>query len=260
MNDAKTLEARVQIRRLYPDPADSVDAHDAYALPAEADDLSDATRHLRVNMVSSADGAATVDGRVGVLTGAADQKLLHLLRALSDVVLVGAGTVRAEGYGPIALPEDEQRRRTQAGQAPNPRLAMLTRSLELDLTAPVFTEATARPLVITVASAPVDRRAAAEGVAEVVVAGDAVVDLRTAVEALVTRGMPRILSEGGPTVLAELFANDLVDELCLAVAPVVTCGEELRITSGPALSSPAQLELTQLLEQDQYLFMRYGRR
>jgi riboflavin biosynthesis pyrimidine reductase len=243
----------MHMSRLYPDAAESVDVADAYTLPRDGE------RHLRVNMVSSADGAAAVNGRVGILSGAADQQVLMLLRGLCDVLLVGAGTLRAEGYGPIELPEVWRQRRMEAGRPPAPRLAILTRTIDVDLASPVFTAAIHPPLLITTDLAPVDRRHAAEAVAEVVVAGERRVPLRTALGALATRGMPRVLSEGGPHVLAEMFAEDLVDELCLAVAPVVTCGEELRVTAGPALPRPVGLRLGHVLEKDGFLFLRYTR-
>jgi riboflavin biosynthesis pyrimidine reductase len=243
----------MHLRRLHPDPVGEIDTLDAYALAA------DSRRHLRVNMVSSVDGAAAVDGRVGVLSGPADQVLLHDLRALCDVLLVGAGTVRAEGYGPLRTHEDQRLRRLEAGQSATPRLAILTHRLDLDLTARVFTGATERPLVVTTEQAPAARRAEAAEVADVVVAGEGVVDLREACTALAERGLPRILSEGGPHVLAELFAEDLVDELCLAIAPMVTGGEELRITAGPPLPNPVGLTLAHVLEKDDFLFLRYTR-
>ncbi len=241
------------MRRLHPEPADSVDLAQAYAVPDES------SRHLRVNMVSSVDGAATIDGRVGGLTGPADQALLHTLRALADVVLVGASTVRAEGYGALDLPEPWQQVRTARGQLPRPSLALLTRSMDLDVSAPVFTDALARPLVITSTAAPVERREAAAEVADVVVAGEEYVDLTAVLDALVARGLTRILSEGGPHVLAEMFAADLVDELCLAVAPMVVGGDGTRITAGPGLPTPKSLGLAQVLEEDGFLFLRYER-
>lgn len=241
------------MRRLYPEPADSVDPADAYAV------ANDSPRHLRVNMISSADGAATTGGRVGGLTSTADQALLHLLRALADVVLVGAGTIRAEGYGPVELPGQWQRRRVDRGQLPNPPLALLTRRLDLDLAAPLFTEAVSRPLILTSEAAPAERRKAAGEVAELIVIGEEYVDLPAAMDALVARGLVHVLSEGGPHMLSGLFAADLVDELCLAVAPVVTGGDDMRITSGPRLSPPKGLQLRHVLEEEQFLFLRYVR-
>ncbi|MGN6575925.1 MAG: pyrimidine reductase family protein [Nocardioides sp.] len=241
------------MRRLLPAPIAQVDTLDAYAVAEPAG------HQLRVNMVSGIDGGAAVGGRVGLLSGAADRRLLHELRSLCDVLLVGAGTIRAEGYGPLELSEEDQRRRVEAGQAPVPRLAVLTRSLGLDLNARVFTDATVRPLVVTTEAAPRERREEAARVAEVVVAGTADVDLGQALRELAGRDLPRVLSEGGPHVLASMFAADLVDELCLAVAPVVTGGTELRITAGPPLEPPRPMRLAHVLEADDFLFLRYTR-
>ena len=241
------------MRRLHPAPAEEVDTFEAYAVPEVTGP------HLRANMVTSIDGAAAVEGRVGVLSGRADHDLLHELRALCDVLLVGAGTIRAEGYGPLRPSEEQRARRTAAGLAEVPRLAVLTRTLSLDLAAPVFARATAPPLVLTTERAPADRRAAAAEVSDVLVVGERDVDLSAALHALADHGLPRILSEGGPQVLAELFAADLVDELCLAVAPLVTAGADLRITAGPRLPEARQLRLGHVLEKDEFLFLRYTR-
>lgn len=243
----------MMMRRLQPGPIAEVDTLEAYAVPAGR------SAHLRVNMVASVDGAAAVEGRVGVLSGGADQVLLRDLRSMCDVLLVGAGTVRAEGYGPLTVSAERRQRRLDAGRSGVPRLAILTRGIDLDLAAPVFTEATERPLLITTAHAAPDRVAQAEKVAEVLVAGEREVSLRTACGLLTARGLPHILSEGGPHVLAAMYAEDLVDELCLAIAPMVTCGHEIRITSGPPLPTPMSLELTAVLESEGFLFLRYGR-
>jgi riboflavin biosynthesis pyrimidine reductase len=239
------------MRRLLPAPAADVDPRDAYAVPSG--------RHLRANMVTSVDGAAAVAGRVGALSGTADQGVLHVLRALADVVLVGAGTIRAEGYGPDLVPPDEQRRRVAAGHPPVPRLAIVTRSLDLDLAAPLFTAADVRPLVVTTAAAPGARVAAAREVADVVTVGADRVDMSAALDALAERGLRRVLSEGGPHVLAELFAAGQVDELCLTVSPRVLCGHELRVTDGAPLPRPVGLRLAHVLEEDDFLFLRYTR-
>jgi riboflavin biosynthesis pyrimidine reductase len=240
------------LNRVLPEPTGEVEAADAYAVP-------DDRRHVRVNMVSSVDGAATLGGRVGALTGPADQRLLLLLRALADVLVVGAGTVRAEGYGPLTVDPALAPMRAASGQSAAPRLVVPTRSLDLDLDGAAFTDAVEPPLVATTRRAPRDRVRAAERVAEVVVLGDERVDLRAMLDLLSERGARRILSEGGPAVLAGLLAEDLVDELCLAVAPVVTCGAETRITSGPPLPSPLPLHLGQVAEGEEYLFLRYTR-
>ncbi len=93
------------------------------------------------NMVGGLDGSAAVGGRVGALTGGADAVLFRRLRALADVVLVGAETVRAEGYGPVRLPDDLRAERVAAGRPPVPPVAVVSRSLRLDWDGPLFTEA-----------------------------------------------------------------------------------------------------------------------
>jgi riboflavin biosynthesis pyrimidine reductase len=119
---------------------------------------------LRANMVESLDGAATVDGRAGGLSNEADEQVFAMLRALSDVILVGAGTVRAEHYGPVR-PESEGLRWAwlRAGRTPSPPIAVVTRALDLDLGSPLLTDAPAhaRTIVLTTQSAPPDRRATA---------------------------------------------------------------------------------------------------
>jgi len=162
-----------------------------------------------------------------------------LLRALADVLIVGAGHDPGGGVRPADGGADLAPLREQAGRSPAPRLVVPTRSLDLDLDGAAFTEAVEPPLVVTTRRAPAERVRATESVAEVVVLGDDVVDLTAMVDLLAERGARRMLCEGGPALLAGLLAEDLVDELCLAVAPVVTCGAESRITAGPALAAPA---------------------
>ncbi|MGN6753959.1 MAG: dihydrofolate reductase family protein [Intrasporangium sp.] len=241
------------LRQIHPAPGADVPAVDAYARP------DGRARHVSVNMVSSIDGAATLEGRVGTLTGPADQELLHLLRSLCDVLLVGAATIRAEGYGPIRTVRELEDRRRELGQAPSPRLAVVTRTLDLDLGSAAFTAAIERPILLTTELAGPDRVAAARAVADVLVVGERSVDLGAALDLLTSQGLPRILSEGGPRVLSELFRTELVDELCLAISPVVVAGAEPRITSGPSLPAPRPMELGAVYERDGFLFTRWLR-
>lgn len=249
-----STDSWLRLNRLLPLPAGEVEAADEYAVPGGQG------RHVRVNMVASVDGAATMSGRVGSLTGPADQRLLLLLRAMADVLVVGAGTLRAEGYGPMDVDPRLSHLRGEAGRSAAPRLVVPTRSLDLDLGGAAFTEALEPPLVVTTRRARLERLRTAESVAEVVVLGDDAVDLAAMLDLLAVREGHRILCEGGPTILAELLASDLLDELCLAVAPLVTCGPESRITAGPPLPGPLSLHLAQVAESEDFLFLRYTRR
>lgn len=175
---------------------------------------------VRGNMVMSLDGRVTVDGRVGPLTGDADQRVLVALRQLADVVLVGAGTVRAEGYGPLADPAWADAR-DALGLAAEPRLAIVSNSAHLAPDAPVFADGH-RPLLVVPGATAVDE--AIRDRCDVLRAGDHAVDLDAALTALRERGLGRILTEGGPTLLGDLIAADLLDELCLTIAPLLVGG------------------------------------
>jgi riboflavin biosynthesis pyrimidine reductase len=252
------------MRQVYPGGTALTDAGLAalYAYP----DLGAPPAHwLRANMVESLDGAATVDGRSGGLSGAADEQVFAMLRAHADVILAGAGTARAEHYGPVR-PESEGLRWAflRDGRAPSAPIAVVTRALDLDTTSPLFTGAPphARTIVITTGSAPAERRAAAARTAEVIVAGEASVDLKAAVDALAERGHQRISCEGGPHLLAQLAGAGLLDELCLTISPLLAGPDADRIVTGglPIPGGGAQpFTLAHVLADEGFLICRYVR-
>lgn len=241
------------MRRLLPTPVDEVDLRAAYAYPT---DLAGRC-WLRANMVSSVDGAATVDGKSGGLSGAGDQKLFAVLRGLSDVVLVGAGTARTEGYRAMRAKDEYADARMALGQRPAPVLVLVSARLELDPSSQLFHGGAERTIVVTPASSPADRRVLLAEVAEVVVAGDDQVDVGAATDALVERGLPRVLCEGGPALLADVATVGRLDELCLTVAPRLVGGESRRILRGPQVD--VELRLAHLLDDEGTLFARYVR-
>jgi riboflavin biosynthesis pyrimidine reductase len=216
---------------------------------------------LRANMVSTLDGAAQHDGRSKALSSDADMRVFGVLRGLADAVVVGAETVRQEKYRPAAAREAFAGRRAAAGQGPAPVIAVVTASLELDFSLPLFTAPLVPTLVLTGAAAPPDRiRAAERAGAEVVIAGDGLgVDPARAVSALLERGHLRLLTEGGPRLLGQLVAAGVLDELCLTMSPTLTSGYAQRIAGGPALDVPERFALASLLEEEGFLFTRYRR-
>jgi riboflavin biosynthesis pyrimidine reductase len=215
---------------------------------------------LRANFVTSLDGAVTLEGLSGGLSSKDDQNMLGRLRMLSDVVLVGAGTLRAEGYGGLRLGAKRRTWRAEQGLAENPTLAVVSARLELSADSPVFTEAPARAIVITCAASPDAQREALAEVADVLVCGEDQVDLTAAVAALVERGLTQILCEGGPHLLGSLTSADLVDELCLTVSPLLAGPGARRITDGLASTEARPLPLLHVLSTDEgFLFLRHGR-
>jgi riboflavin biosynthesis pyrimidine reductase len=225
-----------------------VDLADAYAYPADRP-------WLRANMIASLDGSAWWGDRTGPLGDKGDRELFQLLRGLADVVIVGAGTVRVEGYGPVRpRPEWDALR---AGRSPVPPLAVVSRALNLDFDAPLFTAARERTIVLTTESAPTSQRKAAEAKADVIVAGKDGINFREAVDGLIARGHTRLLCEGGPKLLAQIASAGLLDELCLTLSPVLLAGDAARILNGTPLPDPGHFRMSHVLKGQDYLFLRY---
>ena len=229
-----------------PGDAPALDLASVYAYP---DDL--AVPFVRVNFVSSVDGAVSVDGRSGGLQTPADLQVFRVLRQLCDVVLVGAGTARAEDYGGARKPT--------RGRATPPPIAVVTGSADLDPAARLFTDTTVAPIVLTTQAAPEERRAAIAGAGGEVVLLDALTPRHLLAE-LDRRGLRRVLCEGGPGLFGDFLAAGAVDELCLTVAPIAAGGTAGRISRGPAGAPPQQLDLAGAVRDDDgTLLLRYRR-
>lgn len=217
--------------------------------------------YVLANMVGGLDGSAAVSGRVGELSSPADARLFTELRSVADVVLVGARTVRGERYGPVRLPDRLRQERIDRDRPPNPRIAVVTRTLDFDWTIPLFSIADpeSRPYVFTAGAADASRLAAAREHAEVVIAGETTVDLSRALADLRDGGAEVVLCEGGPTLLGELAATDQLDELCLSITPLMG-GDPLPLSLAPAGAQIARFVLAHALVDDSDLFLRYERR
>ena len=215
--------------------------------------------HLRMNFIASLDGAATRAGVSGGLGNADDKLVFDTLRMLADVIVVGAGTVRAEGYGGIRLEPADAAWRVAAGLGAQPPVAVVSSRLDLAPSHPLFADAAVRPLVLTHAASPPQRRRDLAEVADVVVCGEDAVDPRRMVAALADRGLVQMLCEGGPHLFGALIEADCVDELCLTVSPVLEGGPAGRIASGAAGATRA-MSLLHVLTAGDLLFLRYTRR
>ena len=253
----------VAFRELLPSPGDAdVDLVAAYAYPESPN-----RPWIRANMVASADGGAVgPSGRSLDLSSGPDRRVLGLLRGLCDVVLVGAATARAEGYGPVRARKAWAELR--AGRTPTPAVAVVSRSL--DLPEKLWKEAPgyARTLVFTTEGSPVRRRRAMEEYADIVVVDGESVTPAHVVDALAERGLYRVLTEGGPHLLADFVEAGLLDELCLTLSPLLLGSGAPRIVAGvpgaqgtpahaPTPSTPVRL--AHLLEARGNLFARYTR-
>jgi riboflavin biosynthesis pyrimidine reductase len=205
---------------------------------------------VRAVFVASADGAVSVDGRSEGLGSPADRRVFLLQRRLADVILVGAGTVRAENYGGARKPT--------RGRGTPPPIAVVTGSADLDPAARLFTDTSVPPIVLTSASAPAERRELLSAAGGDVVALERLTPDLVLAE-LARRGLHRVLCEGGPALFGELVAADAVDELCLTVAPLLVGGTVGRISAGPGSGHRRPLELADTLHEDGVLLLRYRR-
>ena len=217
---------------------------------------------LRANFITSLDGAASVDGTTGALAGPGDRAVYDLLRTLADVIVVGAGTVRAESYGGARLSARDRQQRQARSQSEVPQIAIVTSSGRLDNDMPVFTHTEVAPLVLTCSAAVDATRSRLSGLAGVVdCSGDDAerVDPSALLAALAARGLNRVLTEGGPTLLSTFVDADLLDELCLTITPGMVGGTGPRITSGPGHAFTGMRCAHVLTDASGYLYTRYIR-
>jgi riboflavin biosynthesis pyrimidine reductase len=238
------------IRQFLPEPGqlDSQEAiEDWYFVPSGP--------HLRVNFVISLDGAVEIGGRSRPLGGPADRAAFMAQRAVADVILVGAGTARAENYGPVRLDADVLDRRGERGQPGIPPLALITASGDLDVRARLFEDD--QEVIVFTTELAADRHPELADVADVVTAGLDMVDAAAVVSDLRRRGRTRILCEGGPALTGTLLHDGLVDELCLTLSPLLAGFGHRRISDGWGVD-PLSLRLLTLIESDGMLLARYA--
>jgi riboflavin biosynthesis pyrimidine reductase len=244
------------MRSLLP-PSDVVDPYDAYA----ADDRSPWPDRpwVLLNMITSVDGGIHLDGRSGPLGGPGDKQVFRALRSVADLILVAAGTVRSEQYHSVVVSAEQQERRIARGQSPQPRLAIVTRHLDLDMDGELFTSGVP-PIVLTTDAAPEGRLRHAMALTEVVQFPGARVDVADAVGALGTYGAKVVLCEGGPTLNGQLAYADVLDELCLTLSPLLVGGDASRLVDPSSPFARRDLALDRMIEDDGFLFLRYVRK
>nr|WP_216217406.1 pyrimidine reductase family protein [Amycolatopsis aidingensis] len=237
------------------DPLTDTDLERLYAYP---DQLS--RPWVQANFVASADGAAAVDHRSAGLSHPADKRIFALGRDLADVVLVGAGTVETENYRGVRNTERRAERRRRRGLAEVPPIAVVSGRCTIRPDAALLTDSTVPPIIFTTeAATPERRKALAAAGAEVVVTGEHTVDPHALLDELDQRGLRRVNCEGGPHLFATLVAEDLVDQLCLTVAPLLAGAGADRIVAGRRSEVPRGLSLASILHEDGFCLFRYRR-
>jgi 5-amino-6-(5-phosphoribosylamino)uracil reductase len=215
---------------------------------------------VKVNFISSLDGAATVQGRSGGLGDANDKRIFRLGRQLCDVILVGAATAVTEKYRGVKRPEMAGADRASLGLAPVPTIAVVTAECTIEPHTLLVADTEVPPIIYTTSTADQARRdAVAEAGAQVVLTGTDRVDLHAVRADLGQRGLLRVDCEGGPRLFGSMIAADVVDELCLSIAPLLTSGDSGRIAVGPLPARPQRMRLRSVLHGDDMLILRYTR-
>ena len=240
------------MRRLLPDPGETtvdqqLDGYRPWEHPGEE------RPRVAMNFAATLDGRAAIEGRSGPIGSDTDTAMLVGLRTRFDAVMIGAGTMRAERYGRVVSDPAKRERRERLGLPHDPLTVIVSGRLDLPWDAPLFREG-GRVLVFTASEAePPEVETSLR-----VIRHEGRVDLAAALSHLRhERGIRALLCEGGPRLHSELWAQGLVDELFLTVAPKLT-GAGPAILEGE-LAAPAALELAWLLEEDGELFTRYRR-
>ncbi|MGD2102877.1 MAG: dihydrofolate reductase family protein [Acidimicrobiia bacterium] len=210
---------------------------------------------VMANFISTIDGAAVVDGGSTAINDADDKAMFAAIRAVPDFIVVGAGTVRAEDYRPVTLNETRRAARTELGLEPTPHLVVVSATLSLDPGAPVFSDPKHRVTVLTGTDAPDDKFGELSQVADVVRLRDT--GARDIVHYM--RMAKVVLCEGGPSLLGQFIAADLVDEMALTIAPVLVGGEASRVAVGAETGARPDMDLDRVLYGDRMLFLRYVR-
>ncbi|MFO7246464.1 MAG: dihydrofolate reductase family protein [Thermaerobacter sp.] len=250
------------MQQLYPHPRhvpDPVSIYDDLVLPPEGEPPGDRP-YVAANMVSTLDGRATAAGRVHEIGSDLDHRLMRKVRAAVDAVLRGAGTVRSNPKYPGVPPEDVVLRRRK-GLADQPRLVILSRSLDLPWDSRLVGDAPERPIVFTGEEAGAARLAEARRHAEVHVFPGDQVPIRQALSLLRSRyGIRSVLCEGGPTVNWLLLEAGCLDEYFWTAAPKFSGGpDDLATVEGPRPLGLVRFQLVSAFVHEDELFLRYRR-
>jgi riboflavin-specific deaminase-like protein len=217
---------------------------------------------LRTNFACTLDGSIMgADGRSGSINTPSDRVVFAVHRALADVIVVGAGTVRAEGYRAVDLAPWQRDLRAASALAPYPTLVIISASGQVDPAVATPLEGDGGPVMIMTRERAGGRLEEFRDTdVEVIRLPGEQLELRSAMSILADRGLTRVLCEGGPGLHRDLLAADLVDEVSLTIAPLMVAGDGARSTRGAFIPAAPRFVLQHAIHaDDEALFTHYYR-
>jgi riboflavin-specific deaminase-like protein len=243
------------LHRIHPEPI-AIEPADAISGLGWGDLAPGERPYLALNMVATADGKAAVEGRTRAISSETDRAIFHNLRTQADAVMVGAGTVRTERYGPIVKTGELRAKREREGVMADPLAVIVSGRLHIPVEIPLLQDPESHVVILTQSEDELD---GARARVEYVRSEAGPFDLRPLLGRLREEyGVRSILCEGGPTLNASLLPYGLVDELFLTIAPALAGGADaLTIVAGSPLPELARLELIWALEEEGELYLRY---
>ena len=243
------------LHRIHPDPA-AIAPADAISGLGWGERAPAGRPYLALNMVATADGKAAVEGRTRAISSDTDRQIFHHLRTQADAIMVGAGTIRSERYGPVVKTDELRAKREREGVAPDPLAVIVSGRLNIPVDVPLLQDPDSHVVILTQSESELTGHRAN---VEYLRSEAGPFDMRPLMERLRKQhGVRSVLCEGGPTLNASLLPYGLVDELFLTVSPTLAGGEDaLTIVAGPPLPELIALDLIWAMEDGAELYLRY---
>ena len=215
---------------------------------------------VMLNMISSKNGLATLNGTSGALGGPADKALFRTLRGLADVILVAAETVRTENYSVPVISDRTSQIRASQNRSELPKIAVVTNSLNLNPESTLFSSRDYHPAILTSKTGLNVGAPSLFKNIEIFQIGESFVDLKKAIPALADTYGPVILVEGGPNLNQQLADLDLFDELCITISPRYSSDPQSKAVTTAESYQTGKIALDRELMVGDFAFQRFLRK
>jgi len=178
-----------------------------------------------INAAMSADGKiATIERKQTRISGSLDFDRVDELRATSDAIMVGIGTVLSDNPSLTVKSAARREKRRTLGLDENPTRIVVDSSARTPIDADIFKKGAGRKIIAVSESAPKEKVKELSKAAHIIVAGEKTIDLEKLVVELKSRGINRLMVEGGATLNWGLISAGLVDEIYTFIGNIIIGG------------------------------------